>query len=76
MIVMLGDSSDDRMAAHGAKRMHNLGCNVMAMSTAKQDYGHHTYPLERSEQAIAYLKAQANHKIGIAGGPTTGMRSL
>lgn len=73
---MLGDSSDDRMAVSGAKWMQNLGCNVMAMSPDKQDYGHHNYPLERFEKAIAYLKSQGNEKIGIAGASTTGMMAL
>ena len=75
-IVMLGDSSDDRMAQSGAKWMQKLGCNVMAMSPDKQDYGHHNYPLERFEKAIAYLKSQGNEKIGIAGASTTGMMAL
>ena len=74
--VMLGDSSDDRMAQSGAKWMQKLGCNVMAMSPDKQDYGHHNYPLERFEKAIAYLKSQGNEKIGIAGASTTGMMAL
>ena len=73
---MLGDSSDDRMAQSGAKWMQKLGCNVMAMSPDKQDYGHHNYPLERFEKAIAYLKSQGNEKIGIAGASTTGMMAL
>ena len=76
MIVMLGDSSDDRMAVSGVKWVQKLGCNVLAMSPDKQDYGHHNYPLERFEKAIAYLKAQGNKKIGIAGASTTGMMAL
>ena len=76
MIIMLGDSSDDRMAISGAKWMQRKGCNVMAMSPDKQDYGHHNYPLERFEKAIAYLKSQGNEKIGIAGASTTGMMAL
>ena len=76
MIVMLGDSSDDRMAVSGVKWVQKLGCNVLAMSPDKQDYGHHNYPLERFEKAIACLKAQGNEKIGIAGASTTGMLAL
>ena len=76
MIVMLGDSSDDRMAVSGVKWVQRLGCNVLAMSPDKQDYGHHNYPLERFEKAIAYLKTQGNEKIGIAGASTTGMMAL
>lgn len=76
MIIMLGDSSDDRMAVSGVKWAHKLGCNVMAMSPDKQDYGHHNYPLERFEKAISYLTEQGNEKIGIAGASTTGMMAL
>lgn len=76
MIVMLGDSSDDRMAVSGAKWMHKQSCNVLAMSPDKQDYGHHNYPLERFEKAITFLKSQGNEKIGIAGASTTGMMAL
>ena len=76
MILMLGDNIDDRMAIAGAKWMHRQGCNVMTMSPDKNDYGHHNYPLERFEKAIAYLKAQGNEKIGIAGASTTGMLTL
>lgn len=51
-IAMLGDSSDDRMVVSGVKWLHKRGCNVMAMSSAKKDYGHHDYPLERFGKAI------------------------
>lgn len=76
VIIMLGDSSDDRMVLSGVKWLHKRGCNVMAMSPAKKDYGHHDYPLERFEKAIAVLKAQGNDKIGIVGASTTGMLAL
>lgn len=76
VIVMLGDSSDDRMVVSGVKWLHKRGCNVMAMSPAKKDYGHHDYPLERFEKAIAVLAARGNEKIGIVGASTTGMLAL
>ncbi len=44
MILMLGDAIDDRMAVSGVKWAHKLGCNVLAMSPSKKDYGHHNYP--------------------------------
>lgn len=75
-IAMLGDSSDDRMVVSGVKWLHKRGCNVMAMSPAKKDYGHHDYPLERFEKAIAVLKVRGNDKIGIVGASTTGMLAL
>lgn len=76
MIAMLGDSSDDHMVISGVKWLHQLGCNVMAMSPGKKDYGHHDYPLERIEKAVAYLKSVGNEKIGIVGASTTGMVAL
>lgn len=76
LIAMLGDSSDDRMVVSGVKWLHKRGCNVMAMSPAKKDYGHHDYPMERFEKAIAVLTARGNGKIGIVGASTTGMLAL
>ncbi|MCR5794313.1 MAG: acyl-CoA thioester hydrolase [Solobacterium sp.] len=76
MIMMLGDSSDDRMATCGARWLHENGCSVMAMSPAKKDYGHHSYPLERFGMAIGFMKAHGCEKIGITGASTTGMLAL
>ena len=76
LILMLGDSSDDRLAKSGAKWMHGLGCHALAMSPDKKDYGHHNYPLERFGAAISFLKSRGIKKIGIAGASTTGMLAL
>ena len=76
MILMLGDSSDDRMAMSGAKWIHGLGCHALAMSPDKKDYGHHNYPLERFGAAVSFLKSRGVKKIGIAGASTTGMLAL
>ncbi|MBE7004237.1 MAG: acyl-CoA thioester hydrolase [Ruminococcaceae bacterium] len=77
MILMLGDSAEDRMAVSGAKWLHRYGgCHVLAMSAAKNDYGHHNYPLERFGRAIAFLKAQGCEKLGVIGASTTGMLAL
>lgn len=76
VILMLGDDIDDRMALSGVKWAQSKGCNVLTMAPDKKDYGHHSYPLERFAKVIAYLKAQGNCKIGIAGASTTGMLAL
>lgn len=76
MILMLGDSSDDRLAKSGAKWVHGLGCHALAMSPARKDYGHHNYPLERFGAAIGFLRDRGIRKIGIAGASTTGMLAL
>lgn len=76
IILMLGDSSDDRMASKGAKWLNAKGIHVMAMSPEEKDYGHHSYPLERFSYAITWMKAHGCQKIAIAGASTTGMLAL
>ena len=76
VILMLGDSSDDRMAVSGAKWVHMNGCHALCMSPDKKDYGHHSYPIERFGAAIGFLKSRGIKKIGIAGASTTGMLAL
>ena len=76
VILMLGDSSTDRMAKCGAGWLIANGCHALCMSADKKDYGHHNYPLERFGKAIAFLKDRGMKKIGIAGASTTGMLAL
>ncbi|MBR1529860.1 MAG: acyl-CoA thioester hydrolase [Oscillospiraceae bacterium] len=76
MIVMLGDDVDDLLVIAAVKWLHPLGCNVMALAPAEKDYGHHSYPIERIENAVDYLKSHGNEKIGICGASTTGMLAL
>ena len=76
MIAMIGDDSEDYLARTSVKWLHKFGLNVMTMSPAKKDYGHHNYPLERIEKAISWLKASGNKKIGIVGASTTGTLAL
>lgn len=76
VIAMIGDDPEDRLARSTAKWLCGRGVNVLTMSPAKKDYGHHNYPLERMEAAISWLKANGNKKIGIAGASTTGTLAL
>lgn len=76
IILMLGDDSEDLMAKGGAKWAAKLGLNVMTMSPAKKDYGHHDYPLERFRFALDWLKSHGNTRFAIGGASTTGMVSL
>ena len=75
MILMLGDSSENRMVRAGAKWLHKRGCHVTALSPEKKG-GYHSYSLERIERAVEFLKAQGNEKIGIVGASATGMLAL
>lgn len=76
VIAMLGDDTKDLVAKGGVRWLQKRGMNVLTMSPAKKDYGHHNYPLERFESAIAFLKARGNVKTGIVGASTTGMLAL
>ena len=76
IIAMLGDDGEDYMARSAVKWLLRLGVNVLTMSPGKKDYGHHNYPLERIEKAMAWLKSHGNARIGIAGGSTTGTLAL
>jgi pimeloyl-ACP methyl ester carboxylesterase len=76
MIAMLGSDAEGYMARCGAKWLRRLGVNVLTLSPSKKDHGHHNYPLERIEAAIAWLKAHGNEKIGIVGASTTGTLAL
>lgn len=71
--AMIGDDSEDYLARTSVKWLHKLGLNVMTMSPAKKDCGHHNYPLESIEKAIRWLKTSGNQKIGIVGASTTQM---
>lgn len=76
MIAMIGDDPEDYLARSCVKWLHRFGVNVLTMSPAKKDYGHHNYPLERIETAIGWLKARDIRKIGIVGASTTGTLAL
>lgn len=76
VIAMLGDDPEDYMARSAVKWLLRLGVNILTMSPGKKDYGHHNYPLECIEKAMAWLKLHGNEKIGIAGASTTGTLAL
>ena len=47
LIVMLGDDPEDHMCKACVRWLQNDGFNVLSMSPAKKDYGHHNYPHRR-----------------------------
>jgi cephalosporin-C deacetylase-like acetyl esterase len=76
IIAMIGDDAEDYLARSFALWFQKKGFNVLTMLPGKKDYGHHNYPLERFEAAIAFLKERGNVRIGIAGASTSGMLAL
>jgi hypothetical protein len=77
IIAMLGDDCEDYIAKSGVKWLQKkFGVNVLTLSPAHKDYGHHNLPVERIGAAIEYLKGKGNVKFGIVGASTTGMFAL
>ncbi len=75
-IIRIGDDLEDRRARSAAYYLLKRGVNGLARSPAKKNYSFHSYPLDRIESAISYLKKMGNTKIGIAGASTTGTLAL
>lgn len=76
IVAMLGDDPEDHLAKSGARWLHEMGVHALTMSPDKKDYGHHNYPLERIEEAIAWLHGRGIQKVGITGASTTGTLAL
>ncbi len=76
MILMLGDSIDDRLTRSGVRWVKEQGCNSFTMSPAKGNYGYHNFPLEHFDIVIKFLQEQGTKRIGIVGASTTGMLAL
>lgn len=76
MILMLGDSIDDRLTRSGVKWVNEQGCNSFTMSPSKGNYGYHNFPLEHFDIVIKFLQKQGTRRIGIIGASTTGMLAL
>ena len=75
-IIRIGDDPEDRSARSASSYLLEKGVNVLSRSPAKKNYSYHSYPLDRIESAISYLKKMGNTKIGIAGASTTGTLAL
>ena len=77
LIAMIGDDCEDYMAKSCVKWFQKkFNVNVLTLSPAHKDYGHHNLPVERIGAAIEYLKSKGNKKFAIAGASTTGMYAL
>lgn len=77
IIAMLGDDCEYHMAKSSVKWLQKkFRINVLTLSPAHKDYGHHNLPVERIGAAISYLQIRGIQKIAIAGASTTGMYAL
>ena len=58
IIIMLGDSSEDRMARTGAKWLHEQGIHVMAMSADKKDNVWYDINILSSRSGKQYVRTE------------------
>ncbi len=76
IIAMIGDDSKDYLARTAVRWLFKHNVNVLTLSVARKNYSFHSFPLERIENAITFLKEMGNLKIGIVGASTTGTLAL
>lgn len=76
IILMLGDSSDSMMVKCAAKYLHDLGCNVLAISPGPESRGFHSFELGCVERAQEFLALTGCGKVGIIGASETGTLAL
>lgn len=75
MLLVLGEIGS-KMTNSAVKWLQSLNCNVMVVVHDKSEQGWHSFPIERFEKAIVYLKTQGNRKIGIIGASATSTVAL
>ena len=74
MILLLGSGGTNVLTRSVAKWLTKQGVNALCLGP--EDSGYHSFPLERVEEAIRFLKAQGNHHIGILGASITTIPAL
>lgn len=76
MIVVTDDDVNDMISKAQVKWFNKNGISALAISPEKSEKGCHSYPLERIEKGISYLKNKGTTKIGIIGISASAMVAL
>lgn len=76
IIVVTDDDVDEIISKSTVKWLNSLGVNALAVSPEKGIKGVHSYPMEQLEQAVNYLKAKGERRIGALGISASGMVAL
>lgn len=71
---LLGSGGTNFLTKGVAKWLTKRGVNALCLGP--EGSGYHSFPLERVEEAIRFLKAQGNHHIGILGAFITTILAL
>lgn len=75
MILLLGSGGNNMLTRGVAKWFVKQGVNALCIGP-ESALGYHSFPLERVEEAIRFLKDQGNHRIGIIGASITTIPAL
>ncbi len=76
IILMLGSGGSNALTKGVSKWIVRQGVNVLSLSPDKEEAGYHSFPLERVEAAIEFLKVQGNRKLGVLGASITTIPAL
>lgn len=75
VILLLGSGGSNMLTKRVAKWFVKKGVSALCIGP-EDGLGYHSFPLERAEKAIRFLKAQGIHKIGILGASITTIPAL
>lgn len=75
VILLLGGGGSNMLTKRVAKWFMKKGVSALCIGP-EDGLGYHSFPLECVEEAIRFLKAQGNHRIGILGASITTIPAL
>ena len=75
VILLLGSGGSNMLTRRVAKWFVKKGVSALCIGP-EDSFGYHSFPLERTEEAISFLKAQGCRKIGILGASITTIPAL
>ena len=76
IILLLGSGGSNALTRGVSKWLVKQGVNVLSLGSDRGEAGYHSFPLERVEAAIKFLKRRDNRKIGILGASITTIPAL
>ena len=76
IILMLGSGGSNILTKGVSKWLVKQGVKVLSLGPDKEEAGYHSFPLERVEAAIEFLKGQGNRRLGVLGASITTIPAL
>ena len=76
IILMLGSGGNNALTKGASKWLVKQGVNVLSLGPDRQEAGYHNFPLERIAEAVEFLKARGNRRLGVLGASITTIPTL